>query len=176
MPLALLFATPTLNASYDATSELLVLDWYGPVTLPAVQVASVQLAQFLLTRRYERVLVNTPQAKAVGPEIAQWVRHHLLPGLLQAGIQRVAWLNSVPPANGPFTPPVRSRLPAAQLRFFTEVTQATAWLHRLPEVFPPTAPGAGALQVARLRRGVTLLHWRVLTALARHPLWELVGQ
>jgi hypothetical protein len=169
MPSQLLFVTSCLRASYKPAQNILYLDWQGSLTLSAVQVASAQVAQLGLTRRYPRVLIRTQHVRAVGYDVANWLAPSVLPGLCLLGASQVAWVyqDSLEGAALARCFSAGLTLPTC---LFTDNTSAVAWLTTQPS----EQAARPASETTRLQRVVRVFQWRVLVQLARHPLWLLV--
>jgi hypothetical protein len=168
MPLQILLTTSCLRASYKAAQNVLYLDWQGPLTLSAVQVASAQVAQLVLARRYPRVLICTQQVQTVGCDVATWLAPAIMPGLCLLGTSQVAWVyhDSV---DGKALARCFSAPITCKTCLCTDTATAVAWLATQP-IEPATTPRPAA-EINRLRRVVRVLQWKTLVLLARHPLW-----
>jgi hypothetical protein len=176
MPSQSLFTSPCLHAWYEAAADILHLDWQGRITLSAVQVASVQVAQLALVRRYARVLICTRQVQAVGQEVAGWLALRLPLGLSLLGTHCLAWVCPVLREGTTLAQSLTAGLPLAS-RLFTDTAAAEGWLHSCSgqQAAHPAYPQP-VLEDSRLRRLVGAWQWQVLKMLVRHPLWPLAEE
>lgn len=173
MPSHSLLTTPCLHAWHEADDDILHLDWQGRVTLSTVQVASVQVAQLALARRYAQVLICTRQVQAVAQEVATWLAPRLPLGLGVLGTHCLAWVCPVLREGATLAQSLSVGLPLVS-RLFTDTAAAEGWLQSCPG--QPAGYPQPTLDDARLRRLLGVWQWRVLGALARHPLWPLTQE
>lgn len=177
MLLQLVFATPHLRAYQDKSRNVLFLDWQGRLTLPAVQLASVKLAQLTLAQSCQRVLINTQQVSDIGFEVPGWLVGTLLPGLHLVGVEQLAWVCDRSLHGISIAQQFLNQLLPSKASLFMDVEHAAAWLRHQPEEGAgQQEPARTATDLSRLNRLVEALIWKVSTSVARRPSWLLSEQ
>ncbi|MVN77811.1 hypothetical protein GO988_15880 [Hymenobacter sp. HMF4947] len=131
MQLHLLSKTPCLSIYYDSKNNWLFLDWEGELTLPAVQVACVELARCFLHRPYPRVLNNNTQVTGVSWSVATWLVREFLPHLPLAGVEQVAWVSSASLLGRNMVQTVVNWLPWLSATLFDDLEAAVHWLRQV---------------------------------------------
>jgi hypothetical protein len=168
-----LLSTCGLHAWHEADSDVLHLEWRGRVTRSLAQMASIQVAQLAIARRYPRILICTNHVQAVGNEVAGWLASRLLPGLCLLGAHHLAWVCAPSRDNVALAHSLSVGL-TLPTRLFADTASAEAWLRSSPDT--PVAHPYSATEARRVRRTVGAWQWQVLTALARHPFWPLIRE
>lgn len=135
MNLLLLRTTPYFSAYYDSHNDWLFIDWRGYLTLAAVQMACLELADVYQQRAYTRVLNSNAQVVGAHWDAAHWLSREFLPQLRLAGIEHLAWV-CAPSARGyNMARSIARQLPQLPITLFDDVELAVVWLQRMRLAF-----------------------------------------
>lgn len=130
MQLHLLGKTPCLSIYYDSHNNWLFTDWEGELTLPAVQVACVELARCFLHRPYPLVLNCNTHVTSVSWSVAAWLVRDFLPNLSLAGVEQMAWISSSSLLGRNMVQTVVNWLPGLSITLFDDLEDAVQWLRQ----------------------------------------------
>ena len=172
MQLHLLSKTTCLAIYYDSKNNWLFLDWEGELTLPAVQVACVELGRCFLHRPYPRVLNNNTQVTGVSWSVASWLVREFLLHLPLAGVEQVAWISSSSLLGRNMAQTVVNWLPWLTATLFDDMEAAVHWLQQcqLPGATGYLLPQRLPATQAKLAQAVQELQRKVAAAaLQRQP-------
>jgi hypothetical protein len=130
MNLHLLRSATGITIHYDTFNDWLFVEWEGELTLPLVQLASLELAQCFLERPYARVLNSNLLVTSISWDVAPWLLTELLPYLHLAGIKHLAWVRPQTIRGQQLINTMLSRLPGLSISLFDDIDQAVTWLGR----------------------------------------------
>lgn len=130
MNLKLLCTAPHVNIYFDSWNNWLYIEWEGALTLPAVQYASLEVAQCFVQHAYPRVLNNNAQVTNMSIEVIPWLTKHLLTYLDLAGIEQLAWVHAPIVRAFALAPQVHEQLPHLNISIFSDLEGATHWLQQ----------------------------------------------
>ena len=137
MNLTLIHEARCASIYYDTWNDWLFIDWYGDLTLPAVQSTCLALAKCFLLRSYPRVLNSNLRITDVGWEVAATVAHELMPYLDLAGIHQLAWVYAPSLRGQAMANEIMARMPSTTVVLFNDMSEAIAWLQRTKQVSKP---------------------------------------
>lgn len=131
MDLLLLRTNPYFSAYYDSQNDWLFVDWRGYLTLAAVQMACLELADVYQQRAYTRVLNSNTQVLGAHWDAANWLSREFLPQLRLAGIEHLAWV-CAPSARGyNMACSIARQWPQLPITLFDDMELAVVWLQRM---------------------------------------------
>ncbi|MDO7888055.1 hypothetical protein [Hymenobacter cheonanensis] len=162
MNLHLLRSTSSIAIYYDSWNNWLFADWHGELTLPAVQVACLELGRCVLGRPYARVLNSNVQVTTTQWEVAGWLAQEFLPFLTLAGVEKFAWVCAPGLRGRNIVQTIINRLPLLQLAIFDELDEAVSWLQQNPGEYAtgcglPLRPTESQSKLARAVQQLELL-------------------
>lgn len=128
MNLQHLCSAPHVTVYFDSWNNWLYVEWAGDLTLPAVQVACLEVAQCFVKRSFPRVLNSDAQVTSLSRDIAPWLARHYFPGLQVAGIEQLAWVYAPSLHGRRLAEQVLGQLPHLNVALFADVEDATNWL------------------------------------------------
>lgn len=154
MSLLLLRATPHASIYFDQLNHWLYVEWQGKVSLPAAQLACLELARIFVPRPYQRVLISHAQATGFEWDVPGWLAQELLPYLALAGVEQLAWVSGATARGHDVVHDLLQRLPPLPIVCFDDEEMAVALLQR-------TSPRPAGAYVARLPATTVLLRQAV---------------
>ena len=95
MTVTSLLSSDILDIHYDEDHCWLYLDWKGPQHLELVQSAGEHILDCIQQTGVRKVLNDSTCITQTSWPLAQWVSDEYLPRVAQAGIERVAWVQSL---------------------------------------------------------------------------------
>lgn len=128
MNLTLIRHTPAVAIYYDSYNNWLFADWQGELTLSAVAVGCLELAQCYLTHTYPRVLNSNAQVTGVGWDVSPWLARYFLPFMSLAGVEQLAWVCGPTLRGRGMAQDIARRLPQLALDVFDDLESAVSWL------------------------------------------------
>lgn len=138
MNLQHLCSAPHVTVYFDSWNNWLYVDWEGELTLPAVQLACLEVARCYLTHAYPRVLNDNTHVTGVAREVTRWLASDFMPALDVAGVQQLAWVHSASVQGRDMAMVTQRRLSHMAIALFEDVEGAVAWLQHMR---PPLAAG-----------------------------------
>lgn len=129
MAVVTLLSSDILDVHHDEDHSWLYLDWRGPQHLEMVQLAGEQILDCIQQTGVKKVLNDSTGITQTSWQLAQWVSEDFLPRVAQAGIERVAWVQSLDLKSRvhiDLMDDFVERIPSIAL--FEDIAAACAWL------------------------------------------------
>ncbi|RPD49711.1 hypothetical protein DNI29_02615 [Hymenobacter sediminis] len=126
----LLQELPQVRLSYDATNGWLYADWYGAQTAATMRAGSEMLIAAVASGKYTKLLNDNTHLTVMAVTSPEWDALHVLPQLISAGLQYLAWVYSPDQQSRQYTDYAVNRSPYPFVLTFEEYNMAAEWLRQ----------------------------------------------
>lgn len=89
------YKTSYVEIYYFSDSLIMGVDWIGAQTVESVQDGCMQMLDFMKTHKTYKILNDNVQVIGEWNHAAAWVGSKWFPMMLEAGMQKFAWVQSV---------------------------------------------------------------------------------